>query len=231
MAKAASKYRYERKYVIKGFYNKEIETTLKLHPAFFREIFHPRHINNIYFDDLFFKNYKENVNGDAERVKIRIRWYGDFFGDVSKPVLEYKIKKGLLGKKESYKLNPFRFTPKLTFDDIKDMIDSSDLPLHVREDFKKIIPTLVNRYKRKYFLSANKKYRVTIDNNLEYFKVSTHNNNFVQKFKDLHSTVVELKYDATDDNTANIISTLFPYRVSKNSKYVNGIDLFFVETI
>ena len=39
-----------------------------------------------------------------------------------------------------------------------------------------------------------------------------------------HDVIVELKYDTEHDEYANRISASFPFRLSKNSKYVNGID-------
>ena len=38
--------------------------------------------------------------------------------------------------------------------------------------------------------------------------------------------VVELKYGLEDDRLANRISNEFPFRLSKNSKYVNGVNNF-----
>ena len=42
---------------------------------------------------------------------------------------------------------------------------------------------------------------------------------------DLHN-VVELKYNLENDRLANSISNQFPFRLSKNSKYVNGVNQF-----
>ncbi len=36
-----------------------------------------------------------------------------------------------------------------------------------------------------------------------------------------------MKYDEYDENTADRISSFIPFRLSKNSKYVNGILLAF----
>ena len=35
---------------------------------------------------------------------------------------------------------------------------------------------------------------------------------------------MELKYDTEHDMEANTISGFFPFRMTKNSKYVNGVD-------
>jgi len=42
--------RYERKFVTENWTRNSVEQSIKNNPAFFREIFHQRKINNIYFD-------------------------------------------------------------------------------------------------------------------------------------------------------------------------------------
>ena len=64
---------------------------------------------NFYFDSVNFNNYYDNLDGNIFRTKIRIRWYGDLFGYIENPVLELKIKNGLLGNKISYNLIPYKF--------------------------------------------------------------------------------------------------------------------------
>ena len=88
------KWRYERKFFISGLKKEDIEFMVKLHPAIFREIYHERTVNNLYFDSYEMKSYLDNVSGNSQRAKVRIRWYGDLFGIIEKPVLEVKIKRG-----------------------------------------------------------------------------------------------------------------------------------------
>lgn len=227
----SSAFRYERKFVVKGFYNKEPEIMIKLHPALFTEIHHQRSVNNIYFDTFDFRNYRENIDGCADRIKVRIRWYGELFGEIKKPVLELKIKKAWLGRKESYRLQNFSLTADFTSQAIADVISRSELPPETRERLKSLYPVLLNCYKRKYFLSADKQYRITMDRDMEYHGIRNNGNLFISKFTDPHTTIIELKYGTQVDNYANEISTLFPFRMTKSSKYVNGVDRFFGSTI
>src|SRR3712207_351051 len=111
--------RYERKFFITGRSAKEIEQQLHFHPACFKEIYNERWINNIYLDTLGFNNYYDNLEGERERWKTRIRWYGGLFGEISKPVLEFKIKRGLLGNKKSYPLRSFTLNTAFNFQTIK----------------------------------------------------------------------------------------------------------------
>lgn len=217
-------YRYERKFLVQSISAHEIEASIKRHPAGFREVFHERHINNIYFDTPGLNNYYDNVEGEKDRWKARIRWYGELFGDIAKPVLEFKIKKGLLGTKESYKLAPFTFNNDFTAAVITDVIRRSQLPLHVADLFRGLNPALLNRYRRRYYLSADKQFRVTIDMDLSYYGISTLHNTFVNRSFDRNTVVIELKYNYEADTFANSISSLFPFMLTKSSKYLQGLE-------
>ena len=65
------KFRYERKFIVE-LDAEEIEYLIKHHPFMFSEIFYKRNVNNIYLDSVDLQNYKENLAGDSERVKIRV---------------------------------------------------------------------------------------------------------------------------------------------------------------
>ena len=76
------KFRYERKFLVEELGKKEALFVIKENPAMFSEIFHERRINNIYFDSSNMESYHDNVMGNSQRVKIRIRWYNDLFGHI-----------------------------------------------------------------------------------------------------------------------------------------------------
>lgn len=218
-------YRYERKFTVPNAFNlNAIEQFIKRNKALFREVFHIRQVNNIYFDTVGYNDYFDNVLGVSDRKKIRIRWYGETLGEVSKPILEIKIKKGLVGDKWSYKLKPFVLDNDFNNDLIQDVFKASHLPLPILESVKMVAPTLLNSYSRKYFMSADKKYRVTLDFKLLYYKIDKRFNNFNLAPVSDENKIIELKYGLLDDKMANAISTQFPFRLNKNSKYVNGVN-------
>lgn len=218
-------YRYERKFTVpENFTLKTLEQFVKRNKALFREVFHVRQVNNIYFDTVAYNDYFDNVLGVSDRKKIRIRWYGDTFGEIKKPVLEIKIKKGLVGDKWSYKLQPFVLDNNFDNDIIQSIFKVSNLPLPILESVKMVSPTLLNSYSRKYFLSADNKFRVTLDFKLLYHKIDKRFNNFNFVPASDENKIIELKYGLLDDETANAISTQFPFRLNKNSKYVNGVN-------
>jgi len=218
------KYRYERKFFIFKLTKYEIESLIRFHPAMFSAIYYPRFINNIYFDSINMKNYFDAVDGLWNRMKIRIRWYGDLFGDIEKPVLEIKIKNGLLNMKNSFQLKPFSISEFFDFDSIVDIIKISDIPENLKLEMISLKPTLLNRYKRKYVQSSDGDYRITVDTNMVYYDINSHNNLFLNKAVDYSNTVVELKYNYGKDDYAKHIVKYFPFRLTKSSKYVTGIE-------
>lgn len=220
-----SNYRYERKFTIPASHSlRTIEGLIKKNSNLFREIFSQRKVNNIYFDTIGYSNYHDNVLGVSDRKKMRIRWYGETFGEIAKPKLEVKLKKGLVGDKWSYKIKPFHLDEHFSSRTIQENFRQSALPLPISEPLKGMIPTLLNSYERKYYLSADNKYRITMDFDLKYYQIDSHKNTFRQKANADQNVIIELKYGLDEDNLANKISTEFPFRMDKNSKYVNGID-------
>ncbi len=215
--------RYERKFMTSLGY-RDMEHLIYHHPAMFRKIFRPRRINNFYLDDTQHTNYFENVDGAAQRKKIRIRWYGDLFGRAHNPVLEIKIKKGHLGKKLSYPLVDFNVRKGFSLSDVQDVLAASQLPDVLRTELALQELHLLNSYLRMYALSADGRFRVTLDWDLCYYALSQHKNNFFQRFTDFAHTIVELKYDAPDDHFAHQITRRFPFRMTRSSKYVMGLD-------
>lgn len=219
-----SEHRFERKFLISMLRTYEIEHHVKLHPALFSEVFSPRHVNNIYLDSHHLENYWDNVCGSGQRLKVRVRWYGEAFGEIAKPVLELKIKSGFTNLKESYPMASFSLVPGFTFAILSDAFDRSELPGRLRERLRALEPTLLNRYRRKYFLSADRLFRATIDNKLSYTQIAKTGNQFTHTLSDHIRTILELKYATDCDNQAGSISGLFPFRITKSSKYVSGID-------
>ncbi len=214
--------RYERKYLTMEYSVGEVEQILKYNIGCFSEIYSPRTVNNIYFDTLDFHSYNENVTGDKERLKIRIRWYGSLFGEIKSPQLEFKIKNGLLGYKKNYELNPFVLDSNFNQSQINAAI--YNLPISIRNQISANYPTLLNSYFRKYYISKDKKIRVTIDSNLKYYKINYTQNYFLNKTLNDKSVIVELKYGESDIEEAMQISNDFPFTLTKNSKYLTGVD-------
>lgn len=215
--------RFERKFISRDLTFKDLERMVLSHPGMFSEIFHRRTVNNIYLDQLGFKAFYDNIDGNFYRTKYRVRWYGDLFGKVVKPVLELKIKRGLMGRKESFALTPFVLEPGFKHEDLNECFRQSKLPKDLLDQLVNLQPVLLNSYERRYFLSKDKKYRITVDSDLKYFRLNRLGSSFLCKYHDKTLAVVELKYDRSDDMMAKDIAVYLDLRLSKNSKFVQGV--------
>lgn len=217
-----NEYRYEKKFILKNNFN-NIEGLLKKHPALFREIFYKRSINNIYFDTASFKFASQTINGECDRFKVRIRWYGDINKVVLKPVLEFKIKKTEMVKKQSFPLAPLDLSLSSFAKGLKKCLSQSKLPDDIFELVSSLNAVLINRYYRGYYLSRDNRFRVTLDRDVEYFPIL----GGVQIFKKFpamyQEVVVELKYWKESEKLASRVTKHFNFPISKNSKYVRGL--------
>jgi hypothetical protein len=171
----SNKFRYERKFVVPYLIKDEVEAVIKNNPAFFREIYSERKINNIYLDTVDYKNYFDNVLGNADRTKVRIRWYGEPKEIIEKPVLELKIKRGLVGTKLSFPIESFK-KYELGRKVFHIIFRKAYLPDWLFDKLKNHRIALFNSYIRKYYLSSCRRFRVTIDSDLTYSGILAQDN-------------------------------------------------------
>lgn len=206
--------RYERKYRIEETSPDLVKAIVRRHPAGFRVLYPDRRINNIYFDTADYRAFNENVAGIAQRRKYRIRWYGDDYSRLHRPVLETKIKDNELGGKENRPLEsvPWEELPRL-------FGQTSLLRYH------NLFPVLVNTYRRSYFGSANGKFRITVDWDLAYAPWRTDGAIPFSLRQD--DVILELKYEAADEKDAGPVWGGLPFRQTKNSKFVSGIQMLY----
>ena len=209
-------YRYERKYVVPCHLEGNLASILRCSRFGFREIFTERTVNNLYFDTPLFRFFHENVQGVSDRMKVRIRWYGDRLSE-GRCRLEIKRRNGLVGTKEVHQLI-LKSGELMEFGLLKRL----DLPGGLSYGLSELRPTLLNRYKRRYFLSADGRYRVTLDHELRYSTPSALGCPGCMGSPDAMS-VLELKYDCDADPGAAAMASEWPFSLSKKSKYVTGM--------
>lgn len=222
--------RFERKFIFESMQLEDIIQNIVLcNPYCFKEIFHLRSVNNIYFDDQNMSFYRQNVAGDANREKYRLRWYGDDFTQVNNPTFEIKKKFGETGDKYSYKLKGVSFSLKdINANDAQSIVSAKlqvDKNLILYNNLRQLEPALYNTYDRRYFLSHCGRFRITLDYNMSFYNIKS--SDFLSSKITLDDIVLELKYDREHDNESRQLSQSLPVRLSKNSKYVRGIDLFY----
>ncbi len=206
--------RYERKYRIEGLPLPWIKQVIIGHPMSFRSHYPDRQVNNIYFDSPDLSAFKENVAGVPERRKHRLRWYGEVATQLPKPVFEIKIKDRELGRKESQVL---RSTP---WENLPESL--ANLPA-----FKEmpLLPVMINAYQRSYFLSSDQRFRITLDWGLRFSPYNASSPPDALFSLPDEAIIMEVKYALEDDDRAQEVFQHLPFRQTKNSKYVTGINL------
>ena len=219
--------RFERKFVFTDQSLEEVLNFTVLNNSFlFKEIFHERTVNNIYFDDGELTCYEQNVSGVDIREKYRLRWYGKDFHTIENPTFEVKKKFGEVGDKVSFKLKNFTADLRASSADsihsqlLQRISDEKNLGLLGK--LQNLFPTLYNSYDRRYFLSQCGNFRITLDYHMKFY-----NPNYADFYASERTTddvVLELKYDREHDNESRLLSQEIDSRLSKNSKYVRGVE-------
>jgi hypothetical protein len=217
-------WRYERKFVIRGRSVPEILASIRRHPAAFREAYPPRLINNLYLDTQSLHNYHEHVGGAAHRVKTRLRWYGPLRGPIAKPTLEQKLKRGLVSAKLAYPLPPLHLNGSIDHRELAASFDRAGLPAPLRSRLHQLRPVLVNRYQRHYLRSADGRFRLTVDGQLEFHGARLTTDDTDGRHDPSELVILELKFDARHAETAAAVTNAFPFRLQRCSKYVLGIE-------
>lgn len=217
-------FRYERKFYIPERMPEKINCLLRFHPAYFKEIYYKRSINNIYLDTYDLRCYRDNVNGSEKRIKIRIRWYGNLMGLIQNPYLEIKVKKACSGFKLRYPLDDFELGEKFSLQILHSLWKRSNIPQFLCFHLKNLTITLLNKYDRRYYLTFNRQYRMTLDTQMEFYSLDTGGNNCLAKVRAYHHKILELKYDFKHEADAHFITNQIPFRVSRHSKYVWGME-------
>lgn len=187
-------YRLEKKIIINK--NKVTNTLGWIKENKFTEIFKERLITSIYYDNLNFDLYKDSEEGVVPRKKIRIRSYDN----KNDKILEKKI----TSQEGRFKISHDIKTKDNFYAKIYDNFYGYCYPV------SKIV------YTRRYF--NNDKIRITIDQNIQYFKISNLKiMNFSYKEPDC---VMEFKSDVSEENNLENLSN---YQFARFSKYCKSI--------
>jgi len=216
--------RYERKFIAAGLTLSEVLALVRRHPAAFREIYPARAINNIYLDSPDLHDFHDHVNGVACRSKTRVRWYGPWSGSIERPALERKLKQGNLSGKISHALAPFSMNGCLSKAALEASFDNANLPPLARSSLRFLQPSLLNRYQRHYFQSADRGFRLTVDYGLQFAAPGWVPGAGVFFGPSSTQVVIELKFGPNEADSAERITNTLPFRMVRCSKYVLGIN-------
>ena len=190
-------FRIEEKLLIDT--NKIIDFKSFLFKKDIKQIYEPRKIYSLYFDNQNYDMYNDSIEGLTPRKKIRVRNYPNTKDE--KLYLEVKISsvEGRFKTREVLSKNKFN--------ELKTtgILDSQ---------YGICKPCLYVMYYREYFKIND--VRISIDNNINY-KLFDEN---IQKYVD--SSIVEIK-TSIKKNLDNLIKD-FPFQRTRFSKYCNGVE-------
>ncbi len=204
--------RYERKYRIEEHDAAAVRQVLLENPAFFKTAYPDRYVNSIYLDTEDMSSLLENLSGIARRTKYRIRWYGPLCR-AEDPILEAKEKANMLGWKGLHPLPSFSLE------------GGHDFESYLRAKLPSLAayaPVVLIRYLRSYYEGMGGKIRATIDREQKFYPVLPDGRIPGQGAED-PAVILEIKYDQSLENSIDDILQAIPFRMSKNSKFVNGI--------
>jgi len=217
-------HRYERKFHLRGMAPEQVRLLVRLNPGNFHCSYAPRFVNNVYLDGPELPSFARHVHGASDRFKLRIRWYGEATGEVSAPILEVKIKRGVVGTKARYELDPFRYDDRWDFELQRRAILSRVDDRRVAEAVGRAQPALFNRYRREYYENGDRRLRLTIDTGLSFACVGNRSWGPRTRWEERDLTILELKYAVEDEQRASTIAAALPKRLDKVSKYVMGLE-------
>jgi len=209
-------WRFERKFSLSSFEFIQFEKQLMISDI---QVLYPnRTINNCYFDTINHNAYEESIEGYSEKIKTRIRWYGDLFG-IKTPTLELKIKQNQSNKKELFKLFEVDIQKQIDWGNYSKKVINYLDSTHNLQLNEGLSPVLINTYKRAYYTNFRKSFRLTVDSDLKFISPKgTFKNN---KPITIERKIIELKFDNSE------LLTDFPLlsNLGKFSKFTTGIQL------
>ena len=218
--------RYELKFTAPEDSINHARAWIRLHPEGFRPAFTSRHVNSIYLDTPTLTHLNDNLLGSRQRQKTRLRWYGDLSENIIDPVLELKLKDGYLGDKKRTMLPnlSLKQTWSQLIKQIRQEAIAQNPDIWQKHLHPLLTPTILNRYKRDYFVSPDGQLRLTLDYNQQVFnqRFSTRPNiQFPQLIQPLF--VIEMKAPLELSNRLETAASHIPIRRNRNSKYVNAV--------
>ncbi|MBI2483839.1 polyphosphate polymerase domain-containing protein [Candidatus Uhrbacteria bacterium] len=180
-------------------------------------------VNSLYFDTETYTSYRDSVEGNDRRVKLRVRWYGDA-RTPSPCSLEIKHRRGDMCVKERITLpgitNAWNKTPR----DFTSIVTRTLIASNKTRWQHYAYPTVFISYQREYFIDIKTGIRCTLDYGLEYQNTHISTAPLLHTMNSLGSTViVEIKTRTTDAYGEHFPAFLKEWRMQKSSKYVSAI--------
>lgn len=207
--------RFEVKFVTDEPHLPQVERWIVRHPAGLRRPYAPRRVNNLYFDHPALHAYAQV--GAASREKLRWRWYGQV-PHAEDSTLEVKRRRNRLGWKLRFPVGPIDLREGPWRERLRGLRRSVPPEARLWMDAFPV-PQLINRYDRRYFVSADGRIRLTIDRNHRVFPQHPGVPNLLHRSPAPDTVIVEVKFAQADEEAGNRFVQGLPIRVSRSSKY------------
>lgn len=198
-----------------------LRMALRLDRAGIRTLHPQRLVQSIYLDTTYGRALEENLAGLSERQKIRLRWYGPSARGVA-ATLERKCRENSLGWKETLRIaGPFELEGIERHAFVRELERRADARFRAR--LTGLEPVQWVRYRREYFTSADRKVRLTLDRELEFFdqrrlaRLAA-----VERTPGPRMLVLELKCAPADLDLARELVARLPIPLGRCSKFVQA---------
>jgi hypothetical protein len=214
--------RYELKLVCDPHRLAQARSWIRLHPAGFVVAYPPRRVNSLYLDTPHLSSFDESLAGVSERQKLRLRWYGEGVREI-KPVLEFKQKRNLLGRKKRVQL-PCKLDLTSSWREILGAVWACVEPewwvlLQTANQ-----PALFNHYQREYYATPDGALRVTLDYACAaYDQRLSLRPNLRVPLPVADRVVIEIKAAPEHAERLQEAVAQFPALRTRNSKYVGSL--------
>lgn len=207
-----SDFRFENKFRINNLIDLNLKNHLIANFKLFK-LYPSRIVNSIYYDTHDLKFVKENLSGTSFRKKLRLRWYNDDFKNAK---IEIKIKKNKMNTKIKKKVEGLSSENKIINKNELNKNNSLKETLFNYLGDEVLYPKIKVSYLRNYYYY--KGLIVTFDKDLSFSKLSNDKN-----IKRLDDSIIEVKFSSEKLDLYNQIFSNFPFRISRNSKYITGM--------
>ena len=209
-----SNFRFEYKYNVNNLDSKNLINHLISNFKIFK-IYPSRIINSVYYDTYDLKFVTENLSGTSFRKKLRLRWYNNDFENAN---AEIKIKKNKMNSKVKKKITGLSHDNYIkNINELKENKSFKEMIFKYLSD-EVLYPKLKVSYLRDYYYY--KGLTITFDKNLSFSSTNSD-----KKTKKTDNCVIEIKFPSEKLDLYNQITSNFPFRVYRNSKYVTGMSL------
>jgi len=190
-------------------------------------------VRSLYFDTDDLNNYEEKVNGDCDRVKLRIRSYSRIPTEGMNLRVELKARKGMAMEKHSTWIDHQAYLEFMAYGHWKTLPDA------ILQEFERYIhlksqkPKIIVEYLREGYLSRGREpLRITFDHKV----ASAHAVSLFpeQVFFRQHYPgfiVLEIKCDKRQPQWLRELVQDQALRIAPNSKYSQGIEIALPEVV